>query len=106
MYFAVPDPWDVWIRKQVENHPEFWPMIASLDGKEKFGELRLHYSVPEDVLNTADERDLHALEEFIQFLEEGCAQLCAVCGATGATPRWLNSWVLPMCDDHGVKKGG
>ena len=91
----VPMPWYDWIQKQIDLHPQYWPHLEGLYAKEKYGGLRVHYAIL-----AVDDETWAALEEFENFLEEGCAQLCSICGATPTTMVRQNGWLYTACKNH------
>jgi hypothetical protein len=69
--------------------------ISFSQAKQKFGSLRIYYSINEDV----DDETLLKINNIIEYVEEKSENTCEICGRDGEIIN-IGGYLKALCNDH------
>lgn len=101
--YGVPEGWHEYIRDKVYEplhellKPDRVKAFYILQLKEKFGGLRLYYSVNSEKYAISPE-EYDKIDEIINVAEEATETLCYRCGEPAQY--MTRGWILPVCEKH------
>ena len=100
IYLEVPDGWRRETERSIYKLQLAFPNVNVLQVKEKFGDLRIYYSMENTSEITAE-----IVERYITALENHISSMCSVCGSRENIQRTdFPKWILPYCEKHFPKE--